>query len=111
MSKVYRFYQYDYQERWVSYWYQIDEVLKLRPGILLEIGIGSKTVSDYLKKQGLKVKTLDINKDLRPDFIANVISMPLANNSFDVVLCAEILEHLPFEDCEKALLELKRVCR
>lgn len=111
MSKVYRFYQYDYKERWISYWHQIDEVLKLRPGILLEIGIGSKTVSDYFKKQGLEVKTLDINKDLRPDFIANVISMPLANNSFDVVLCAEILEHLPFEDFEKALLELKRVSR
>lgn len=109
MSKVYRFYQYDYQERWISYWHQIDEVLKLQPKMVLEIGIGNKMVSDYLKKQGLEVKTLDINKDLKPDFIASVISMPLANDSFDVILCAEILEHLPFKDFEKALLELERV--
>lgn len=111
MNKVYRFYQYDYQERWISYWYQIDEILKLEPRTVLEIGIGNKTVSDYLKKQGLEVKTLDTNEDLKPDFIANVISMPLADDSFDVVLCAEVLEHLSFEDFEKALLELKRVSR
>jgi len=111
MSKFDKFHQYDYQERWISYWHQIDEVLKLQPKMVLEIGIGNKMVSDYLRKQGLEVKTLDINKDLKPDFIANVINMPLSNDSFDVILCAEILEHLPFRDFKKALLELKRVTK
>ncbi|MBU2579481.1 class I SAM-dependent methyltransferase [Candidatus Parcubacteria bacterium] len=111
MDKHYNFFKYDYKDRWTSYWHQIDEVLKLRPKTVLEIGIGNGTVADCLKKQGLKVKTLDISEDLRPDFIADVMKMPIDNNSFSVVLCAEILEHLPFKDFEKALLELKRVTK
>jgi len=111
MSQIYKFFKYDYQDRWISYWHQIDEVLRLKPETVLEIGIGNKTIADYLKKQKLEVKTLDISKNLNPDFIASVLDMPLDNNLFDVILCAEILEHLPFNKFEKALLELKRVTR
>jgi ubiquinone/menaquinone biosynthesis C-methylase UbiE len=111
MDKKYSFKGYDYKDRWISYWHQIDEVLKLEPRTVLEIGIGNGIVVEYLEKQGLKVKTLDIDEHLNPDFTASVLDMPLDNNSFDVILCAEILEHLPFEDFERALLELKRVTK
>ena len=37
--------------------------------------------------------------------------MPLSDDSFDVVLCAEVLEHLPFEDFKKGLSEIKRVSK
>lgn len=111
MNQIYKFLKYDYQDRWVSYWHQIDEVLKLKPKNVLEIGIGNKTVYNCLKKEGIKIKTLDIDKKLKPDFVADVLKMPLKNNSFDLILCAEILEHLPFEDFEKALSELKRVSK
>jgi len=109
MTQTYKFSKYDYLDRWISYWHQIDEVLKLNPKNILEIGIGNKTVYDCLKKEGVDVKTLDIDKELKPDFIADVLKMPLKDNSFDLILCAEILEHLPFEDFEKAFSELKRV--
>jgi len=109
MNKLYNFFQYDYQERWISYWHQIDEILKLRPRTVLEIGVGSRTVLDYLKKERLEVKTLDVDKKLKPDFVANVLDMPLANSSFDVILCAEVLEHLPFDKFKPCLRELKRV--
>lgn len=111
MAKNYNFYQYDYKERWISYWHQIDEILKLKPEEILEIGVADKVVSDYLRKQGVAVKTLDINGELNPDFTASVLKMPLPDDSFPVVLCAEVLEHLPFSDFEKALLEIKRVSK
>lgn len=111
MVKNYKFRQYDYQAHWMSYWHQIDEVLKLEPDKVLEVGIGNKIVSDYLKKEVREVKTLDIDKNLKPDFVASVTKMSLADDSFDLILCAEVLEHLPFKDFEKALLELKRVSR
>jgi predicted SAM-dependent methyltransferase len=112
MSKnLYRFQKYVDLERWVSYWHQIDEILRLKPKNVLEIGVGNQIVSDCLKRQNLLVKTLDIDKGLSPDVIANVIKMPLADNSFDLILCAEVLEHLPFEEFEQCLKELKRVTK
>jgi len=110
MNKVYNF-QYDHKSRWISYWHQINEILSLAPRSVLEIGIGNKTVSNYLKNQGLKVVTLDADEGLKPDIVASVLKIPSQNNSFDAVLCAEVLEHLPFEDFPKALAEIKRVTR
>jgi len=109
MNKVIYKWNYDFKDRWISYWQQIKEVLDLKPKEVLEIGIGNKTVANYLKNQGIEVKTLDINKKLEPDIVASVLNIPLKDNSFDVVLCAEVLEHLPFKQFEKGLSELKRV--
>lgn len=103
--------EYDFKNRWVSYWYQINEVLDLGPQNVLEVGVGNETVSNYLKNKNIKVVTLDINEKLGPDIVASVLKMPLENDSFDVVLCAEVLEHLPFEKFEEGLRELKRVSK
>lgn len=102
---------YDTKQRWSSYWYQIHEVIAQNPTTVLEIGVGNKTVSDYLKKIGIKVTTCDFDKSLDPDVCASVLQLPFKNGSFDVVLCAEVLEHLPFENFQKALKEIHRVSR
>src|SRR3989344_860983 len=101
--------KYDSKERWVSYWYQIKEVKEQNPKTVLEIGVGNKVVSDYLKKIGLKVTTCDFDKNLKPDVVADVLDLPFKKESFDVVLCAEVLEHLPFGKFSKALKEIHRV--
>lgn len=103
--------KYDTKERWASYWCQITEVFVLNPKSVLEIGVGNKTVSDYLKKLNLEVTTCDFDKSLKPDVVANVVNLPFKKNSFDVVLCAEVLEHLPFKNFTNALKEIYRVCR
>ena len=110
-KEKYDFSKYNHRSRWMSYWHQIDEVLRLKPDSVLEIGIGDKTVVNFLKSQGVNITTLDINKDLKPDVIGSVLTMPFRDSSFDVVLCAEVLEHLPFEKFEEGLKELKRVSR
>ena len=103
--------KYDSKERWASYWYQINEVVKLKPKTVLEIGVGNKTVSGYFKKIGIKVTTVDFGKNLKPDIVASVLNLPFKKNSFDVVLCAEVLEHLPFKDFPKALKEIYKVTK
>lgn len=103
--------KYDSKERWISYWYQINEVLITNPSSVLEIGVGNKLVSDYLSKVGIKLTTCDFDKNLKPDFVADVRNLPFKNNKFDTVLCAEVLEHLPFDDFTKALKEIKRVSK
>ena len=39
--------------------------------------------------------------------VANALSLPFADNTFDVVICSEVLEHIP--DYQSALGEIERV--
>jgi ubiquinone/menaquinone biosynthesis C-methylase UbiE len=50
-------------------------------------------------------------KKLEPDFVEDVRNLPFKDNKFDLVTCFEVLEHLPWEDLEKAISELKRVSK
>lgn len=103
--------KYDHKARWLSYWYQVNEVMRGEPKIVLEVGPGNNTVTDYLRKLGIEVKTLDIDASLKPDIAASVTSVPVPDNSFDCVLAAEILEHLPYEESQKAMREIYRVTK
>lgn len=100
---------YDSKGRFCSYWHQINEILKLGPNRVLEIGIGNGFVSKYLKEREIKVTTLDVDERLNPDIAGSVLELPFANGSFDVVACYEVLEHLPYEVFPKALSEINRV--
>ena len=95
----------------MNYFVQLDLVSRCKSSTVLEIGVGNKVVSDVLKKLGKKVTTLDIAEDLQPDVVASVTEMPLADASFDVVLAAEILEHVPWEELPKVLSEIRRVSK
>lgn len=100
---------YDDKRRWVSYWHQIKEILEFNPKKVLIIGKGNGLVSEYLKLAGIKTIVLDINETLKPDVTASVLKMPFVENEFDAVLCAEVLEHLPYNEFNEALSEIKKV--
>lgn len=52
-------------------------------------------------------------ESLEPDYVCSVteLSKYFNENEFDTVLCAEVLEHIPFEYFEKALKELWKVSK
>ncbi len=107
---------YDSKGRFISYWHQINEIIKLNPKTVLEVGVGNGFVSKYLKEKYLKerkvnILTLDIDKRLNPDVVGSVLNMPFSNESFDVVACYEVLEHIEYKDFNKALSEIFRVSR
>ncbi|MAG52584.1 MAG: methyltransferase type 11 [Nanoarchaeota archaeon] len=103
---------YDKKIRWIQYHHQIDQVLKLSPKKVLEIGIGNKVVSDYLSKY-VNIKKFDINSNLSPNVVGSVenLSNHFKTNSFDVVLCSQVLEHLPFEKFDLCLKQIRDVSK
>ena len=102
---------YSDKRRWMSYWHQIREILSFKPENVLIIGKGDGLIAEYLKLKNIKIITLDIDENIKPDIVASVIKMPFNDNEFDAVLCAQVLEHLPYEDFGKATLEIKRVAK
>jgi SAM-dependent methyltransferase len=100
---------YDTKERFCCYWHQIAEVVSLKPAKVLEIGIGNGFLADYLKKLNYKVVTMDIDRRLQPDLAGSILNIPIRENSYELVVACEILEHLPFEDFLPGLQEIFRV--
>jgi ubiquinone/menaquinone biosynthesis C-methylase UbiE len=92
---------------------QLLAVNSLSPSTVLEIGPGNGIVSDILRKSGRKVTTFDINENLRPDVVGNIVEIDkiFDDNSFDLILCAEVLEHLPFEHFDAILEKFSRIAK
>ncbi|RSD35370.1 MAG: type 11 methyltransferase [Methanohalophilus sp.] len=102
---------YDTKERFISYWHQINEIIKLKPINVLEVGIGNKFVSNYLTNIGINVTSFDFDKQLSPDIVGNINDLPFYDDSFDVIACYEVLEHIDFSHFENSLKEMYRVSK
>ncbi len=102
---------YNTLERFISYYHQINFVLETGAQKILEIGPGSNIVTHYLRETGHEVSTCDFDKNVKPDIVADVRSIPVPDKSYDAVLAFQILEHIPFEDLGKALKEFSRISR
>lgn len=89
---------------------------------VLDAGCGEGFVTHYLAQQNPALRLTGM--DLNPEAIAyaqdhfgdvahfrtgSLYKLPFSDNSFDLVVCSEVLEHL--EDTERAVSELKRVAR
>ena len=110
-KNAYEFERYVGIDRWASYHYQLREIFAQKPDSVLEIGVGDRVVGNILNDHSIAYTSADIAEDLLPDVVADVTALPFADASFDVVCAFEVLEHLPFEQFERALAELARVSR
>jgi len=103
--------EYNNLGRFNSFWHQVDSVVKFKSNRVLEIGTGNGFVRSVLKKYGMQVTTVDIDEKLQPDICASVLDMPFISDNFDVALCCQVLEHLPYDNFLPALREIHRVVK
>ncbi len=110
-NKIYYTLDYLDKPRWVSLWHQINEVTSKKPKSILEVGMGNGLVKHTLTLLGYSVKTLDHDRRLKPDYVGDIRQLSFRARSFDIILCAQVLEHLLFEEFLGCLLELHRVVK
>ncbi len=108
----------DTREEWLK-----KTLLKIKKGKILDAGAGQLKYKDLCKhleyvsqdfgeydgvgdSRGLQMGTYDNSK---LDIVSDIIDIPVKENSFDAVMCIEVLEHLPYPD--KAIKELSRVLK
>ncbi|MDR1729214.1 MAG: methyltransferase domain-containing protein [Prevotellaceae bacterium] len=115
----YDFLNYIDLNRWNSCYHQITETLALNPQSVLIVGKGDKVVETILSKQNLNVTTFDFDETLQPDILGDVTNIrKILENSiqkrggkFDVLLCCQVLEHVPYENFENILQQLQSIAK
>lgn len=84
----------------LSYFLQLKEILELpksKVSSILEVGPGNGIFESLLSNFPYKLTTVDINPDNSPDIVCDILNSPIRNKMFDMVVCFQMLEHLPYK--------------
>lgn len=73
---------------------------------VVDLGAGGNAISDHISCR--RQITIDFNEDSNPDIVHDLsLDIPLPDNSCDIVIAGEILEHIYHS--RRFLLEVKRI--
>lgn len=78
---------------------------------ILDLGCGEGVLVEEMAKEGYDIIGLDANYESAKVLKRNVIHTGLGENSFDVALCLDVLEHLSIDEQERAIDEIKRILK
>ncbi len=80
-------------------------------GKILDAGCGEGVLVEKYAAQGWDITGVD--KNYASEFVqeGSITEMPFADDRFDTLLCLDVLEHLYYNDQNKALPELHRVLK
>jgi hypothetical protein len=96
-------------QRMTSIAFQYQLAIESNKHNFLEVGPGNNLLSFLLRKSGKNVQGIDIDIDISPDVLGVIPNLPFRDQCFEVSLCFQVLEHLPFTYFIPSLLELARV--
>ncbi|MCF8057798.1 MAG: class I SAM-dependent methyltransferase [Bacteriovoracaceae bacterium] len=102
-----------------------DKILELIPEdvkTILDVGCGGGSLMLYLMKEGrFEIDGVDrsssgvehiVNTLGLKAYVGDILNLKnISDNSYDLVICSEVMEHIDVKDWEQALNELKRVSK
>jgi SAM-dependent methyltransferase len=76
-----------------------------------DIGCGEQPLRRMIEELGGKYTGIDLcqNRQGTVEMVADITDVPLPDGSFGLILCTEVLEHIP--DTSAAFAELSRLCK
>lgn len=85
---------------------------------LLDVGCGNGIFCNYVQQTNTQIQITGVDrsssalKHVKTNKLnGDITNIPFNDNEFDCVVSLQVLEHLPFDDHEKALSELVRVSK
>ncbi|MBI5215711.1 MAG: methyltransferase domain-containing protein [Ignavibacteriae bacterium] len=79
--------------------------------VVCDIGCGEQPLRNMIEKKGATYIGVDVSQNSTDSVqvLASITDIPLPENSFDIIFCTEVLEHV--SDTYKAFSELSRILR
>ena len=78
---------------------------------ILDVGCGEGILVEEYRKKGYDIEGVDPNYESDFVKIGEVTDLEYEDNSFDVILLLDVLEHIPYDKQYIALKEIKRVLK
>ncbi len=87
-----------------------EEILKNKKNLdILDVGCGSKPYKELFSSYAKTYIGLDASEETQAEIYGSAENIPLEDNSFDVILCFQVLEHV--QDYRAAIKEMHRLLR
>lgn len=102
--------QIESQEHWSFYWHQakLVEMHTSKDDQLVEIGVGSGFLQNYLQSKGWHVSSVDIDAEKKPDFVSDASQFDFFSLSPRCFIAFEIFEHIPYPLLERTISNITK---
>ena len=76
---------------------------------VLDVGCGTKPYYPFFKEKSETYIGVDVDSALNADVVCVSENLPFANETFDVIVCTQVLEHV--NDPKRVIVEMHRVLK
>ena len=79
--------------------------------VIYDMGCGEGVLVNEYRKAGYQITGMDLNYSSDSIIQRDFLKSGIADNSVDIIICTDVIEHLVFPDQEKAIAEFARILK